>query len=95
MGVQQKLKQEIVTLLSVTLFFSCWLAVMMLLKWLILADYEIAFQGFPMVLIGALVLAKLCWCWNMFRWLPESVPGRHGWMLFCARRCTSLALCVY
>ena len=59
MGIQQKLKQEIVTLLSFTLFFSCWLAVMMLLKWLILADYEIAFQEFSMVLVGALVLAKV------------------------------------
>ena len=59
MGVLQKLKQEIVTLLSVTLFFGCWLAVMMLLKWLILADYEIAFQEFSMVLAGALVLAKV------------------------------------
>ena len=59
MGIPQKLKHEIVALLSATLFFICWLAVLMLLKWLVLAEYKVTFQGFSMVFVGALVLVKV------------------------------------
>lgn len=42
-----------------TLFFGMWLGVLMILKFLILEDYHIRLGGFSMVLIGALVLAKV------------------------------------
>ena len=57
--VREKIKHEIVSLVSVTLYFGCWIAVLLLIKKLILAEYQIAFQGFSMVLIGALILAKV------------------------------------
>lgn len=43
----------------VTLFFAAWLGVFMELKVLILEDYQIHFSGFSMVLIGAMILAKV------------------------------------
>ena len=54
-----KIKNEIVTLVSVMLFFGCWIAVLLVLKQLVLAEYQISFNGFSMVLIGSLVLAKV------------------------------------
>ena len=59
MSIQQKLAHEFKTILLVTLFFAAWLGVMMGIKVLILEDYQIRFKGFSMVLIGALVLAKV------------------------------------
>lgn len=59
MSIQEKLEHELVSIVMVTLFFATWLSVMMVLKVLILEDYHIRFSGFSMVLIGALVLAKV------------------------------------
>lgn len=56
---QQKLKHEISSLLTVTLFFACWLGILLLIKMLVLADYNIAFYDFSKALVGALVLAKV------------------------------------
>lgn len=57
--MQQKLKHELRAIVLVTLFFAAWLGILMGLKVLILEDYHIRFGGFSMVLIGALVLAKV------------------------------------
>lgn len=59
MSIQQKLKHELKAIVLVTLFFAAWLGILMGLKVLILEDYHIRFGGFSMVLIGALVLAKV------------------------------------
>lgn len=59
MSWQQKLKNEISSLLAVTLFFACWLGILLLIKMLILADYNIEFYDFSKAVIGALVLAKV------------------------------------
>ena len=42
-----------------TLYFAVWIGVLVLLKKLILAEYQIEFHGLSMVLIGALILAKV------------------------------------
>ena len=42
-----------------TFYFGCWLGALVLLKYLVLAEYQIAFTGFSVALIGALVLAKV------------------------------------
>ena len=55
----EKLKHELKAVILVTLFFAAWLGVFMGLKVLILEDYQIQFKGFSMVVIGALVLAKV------------------------------------
>jgi hypothetical protein len=54
-----KIKHEIVTLVSIMIFFGCWIAVLEALKHLVLAEHQISFNGFSMVLIGSLILAKV------------------------------------
>ena len=59
MSIQDKLKHELKAIILVTLFFAAWLGIFMWLKILLLEDYHIQFGGFSMVLIGALILAKV------------------------------------
>lgn len=59
MSFAQNLKHEILAVLSLTLYFGCWLGVLVLLKALILAEYQIAFHQLSVALVGALVLAKV------------------------------------
>jgi hypothetical protein len=59
MSIKENLKHELRSVILVTLFFAAWLGVFMGLKVLILEDYQIRFGGFSIVLIGALVLAKV------------------------------------
>jgi len=57
--LQQKLKDEIKAVAVTTLYFATWLGCLVLLKKFILAEYQIAFHGLSVALIGALVLAKV------------------------------------
>ena len=59
MSIAHKLKHEIVAVIALTFYFGCWLGALVLLKYLILAEYQIAFHDFSVALIGALVLAKV------------------------------------
>jgi len=59
MSAAQKLKHEIVEVMWLTLYFGCWLAVFVLIKYLVLAEYQVAYSDFSIALIGALVLAKV------------------------------------
>jgi hypothetical protein len=59
MSIKDKLQHELRAIVMVTLFFAAWLGVLMMLKILLLEDYQIRVGGFSMVLIGALVLAKV------------------------------------
>jgi hypothetical protein len=59
MSFQEKLKHEFRAVVVVTLYFAAWLGTLMLLKLLILEEYEVQFRGFSMALIGALILAKV------------------------------------
>jgi hypothetical protein len=59
MSFAAKLKEEIRAVVIATLYFGCWILALMVVKWLVLAEYEIAFRGWSMALVGALVLAKV------------------------------------
>ena len=59
MSVMQKVTRQIKALLMVALYFLCWIAALVLLKQLILAEYHIQFHGLLKALVGALVLAKV------------------------------------
>lgn len=59
MSLQEKLKDEIKAVALATLYFATWLGLLLLLKKLILAEYQIAFNGLYVALVGALVLAKV------------------------------------
>lgn len=59
MDIKRKLWREIRALASAVLFFGCWIAALVVLKQLLLAEYHIAFHGLLAALVGALVLAKV------------------------------------
>lgn len=59
MSITQKLKHEVEAVISLTVYFGCWLGVLVLFKYLLLAEYQIAFTGASIALVGALVLAKV------------------------------------
>jgi hypothetical protein len=59
MGFRQKLMREVKEIILVALYFVIWLGVLVLIKELILADYQIRFHGMAKALIGSVVLAKV------------------------------------
>ena len=59
MSFQQKLKKETKVMALAATYFTTWLGVLMILKWLILADYRIEFHGFSLMVVGVLILAKV------------------------------------
>ena len=59
MSVGQKLMNEIRAVALATLYFGTWIGVLMVLKVLALAEYRIEFHAWSLVLVGALVLAKV------------------------------------
>jgi len=59
MSFQQKLKEEIWALTLAGIYFATWIGMLMVLKKLVLAEYQIEFHGLSMVLVGTLVLAKV------------------------------------
>ena len=59
MTVRQKLKNEISEVALAALYFGTWIGVLVILKELALAEYQIEFHGLSLALVGALVLAKV------------------------------------
>jgi hypothetical protein len=59
MGARQKLVKELKAVGLATLFFAAWFGVLVLLKSLILAEYQVRFRGLSAALIGALIVAKV------------------------------------
>ncbi len=59
MSAPDRLKQELKSLGLVALYFAVWFAALLLLKQLVLAEYDIRFAGLSKALIGALVLSKV------------------------------------
>lgn len=59
MSFSAKLTHELRAVAAATLFFGLWLGILVLLKTLVLAEYEISFVGWSKVLGGALVLGKV------------------------------------
>jgi len=59
MSFTQKLKEEIKSVLVAALYFGCWIFSLLIIKTLVLAEYEIVFQAWTMALVGALILSKV------------------------------------
>jgi hypothetical protein len=55
----QKLLKEIKEIIGMSLYFMFFLGILILLKKLILKDYQIEFKGLSIMIIGALVMAKV------------------------------------
>jgi hypothetical protein len=59
MSLRQRAIRELRAVLLTTLYFALWFGVLMLLKRLLLAQYQIEFRGLSLALFGALVVAKV------------------------------------
>lgn len=59
MSFRQRLKHEFRALAVAVMYFGCWIAALVLLKQLVLAEYRIAFHGLALALVGAVVLSKV------------------------------------
>ena len=59
MSFKQKVKDETKAVGVAALYFGCWIGALVLLKSLILAEYQITFHGWSAVVVGALVLSKV------------------------------------
>jgi hypothetical protein len=51
MSIREKLKHELKAIVMVTLFFAVWLGVLMVLKILLLEDYQIRIGGLVRVFL--------------------------------------------
>ena len=79
MSVQQKLIQELKAVGLAMAFFGCWIAMLVLIKQLVLAEYNITFHGFSVVLIGALILSKVVLILEHVP-LGEWIDSRPAWV---------------
>ena len=59
MSPQQKLIHEVKAVGLAALYFGGWIAAMILLKQLVLEEYQIHFYGYSQALVGALILSKV------------------------------------
>ena len=73
------MKEELRSVALYTLFFGAWFAMFMLLKTLILAEYEIRTSGLSAVFIGALILAKVVLLLEHVS-LGEGIARRPAWV---------------
>ena len=59
MSLPAKLREEIRSVGLTTLFFAAWFSVLLVLKWLVLAEYNIELRSMSIALVGALIVAKV------------------------------------
>jgi hypothetical protein len=59
MSLPARLKHELKAVGMATLFFGAWISALILLKTLVLDEYQIGFSGWSRALVGALILAKV------------------------------------
>src|SRR5258706_15470178 len=57
--VWQKIVKEIKEILAVALYFALWFGVGIVLKKLILEEYQIEFTGITMMIVGSLIMSKV------------------------------------
>ena len=79
MSFKSQLVEELEALVVVGTYFVVWLGCLVLLKKLILAEYQIGFQGLTAALIGALVLSKVVLILEHVS-LGDWVEGRPAWL---------------
>lgn len=59
MNAPDRLKHELKAVGLAMLYFGSWIAVLLVLKQLVLAEYRIAFHHLSLALVGALILSKV------------------------------------
>ncbi|HET7763607.1 MAG TPA: hypothetical protein VFK92_00790 [Burkholderiales bacterium] len=59
MSLGQTLKRELRVVLLTTLYFAAWFVLLMVVKKLVLEEYQIEVRGVSLALVGALIVAKV------------------------------------
>jgi hypothetical protein len=59
MSLMHRLGKELRVVAATTLYFAIWFGILVLLKRLYLADYEVKFRGLSLALISALLVGKV------------------------------------
>ncbi len=59
MSFAAKLKHELKAMAVAALYFGGWIAVLLVIKSLVLAEYHIEFRNYSMAIVGALILSKV------------------------------------
>jgi hypothetical protein len=59
MSFKQKLKEELKKVGTAALYFGCWIGALLVIKALVLAEYQIAFHRWSAAVVGALILSKV------------------------------------
>lgn len=59
MSLKQNLTHEAKAIGLAALYFGSWIAVLLLLKFLVLAEYKLRFSGWAVIVGGALILSKV------------------------------------
>lgn len=59
MSLRQRILAEIRSILLTTLYFGVWIGMLLLLKTLILDEYQVEFHRWSLAVIGALVMSKV------------------------------------
>lgn len=84
MSFKQKLIDEIRAVGMTALYFGCWIAGLLLIKYLVLAEYEIAFHRWSMAVVGALILSKVVLVLEHVS-LGEWIRARPAWVVVVVR----------
>jgi hypothetical protein len=74
MSSHEKLRHELKAMALITFYFAVWFGVVMFLKKLLLAQYDIQFNGMALALLGAVLLAKVVLLMEHFpveSWVPN------------------------
>lgn len=59
MSLASKLRHELVAMSLAMVYFGAWIGALLLVKQLVLAEYDIAFRHYSLALVGALILSKV------------------------------------
>jgi len=59
MSLRQELIGETKSFGLLTLYFTVWFEMIVFVKWLVLAQYQIEFSGASLAFVGALIVAKV------------------------------------
>jgi hypothetical protein len=59
MSFASKLKRELKAVALAALYFGCWIAALLFIKSLVLAEYSIEFRHYSLAVVGALILSKV------------------------------------
>src|SRR5579872_2340018 len=74
MSAHEKLRHELKAMAYITLYFAICFGLVMFLKKLLLAQYDIQFNGMALALLGAVLLAKVVLLMEHFpveSWVPH------------------------